>query len=171
MADAQEFVDFLVSCTRYQVWALAINWQHANPDDRANDLDDDEWCRQIRFELVGASYILPDSPKGLTQNANAAFLGRFQLQSWRFVLPDAYHEICRIMTAENLASRDCVYFLCRLPVVVEASNQTAFADRFPWNLTVVPGSQQASLKNIIRAYRDFCKVGSKCFELAVYSMY
>ena len=120
---------------------------------------------------VPLTYILSDLPKGLAQNANAAFLGRFQLQSWRFVLPDAYREICRIMTAENLASRDCVYFLCRLPVVVEASNQTAFADKFPWNLTAVPGSQQASLKKIIRAYRDFRKVGSKCFELAVYSMY
>ena len=121
MTDAQEFVDFLVSRTRYWVWALAINQQHANPDDWANDLDDDEWCRQFRFKLVGASYILPDSPKGLAQNANAAFLDRFQLQSWRFVLLDAYREICRIMTAENLASRDCVYFLCRLPVVVDTT--------------------------------------------------
>jgi hypothetical protein len=160
MADAQEFVDFLVSRTRYRVWALAIDRQHANPDDWANDLDDDEWCWHFLLELVGASYILPGSPKGLAQNANATFLSCFQLQSWRFVLPDAYHEICRIMTAENLASRDRVYFLCRLPVVVEASNQTAFADRFPWNLTAVLGSQQASLKNIIQAYRDFCKVGS-----------
>ena len=58
MADAQEFVDLLVSRTRYRVWALAIDRQHANPDDRANDLDD-EWCRQFRLELVGASYLYP----------------------------------------------------------------------------------------------------------------
>jgi hypothetical protein len=170
IAEGQEFVDLLVSRTCYRVWALAIDRHSANPDGPADDADE-AWCQDFLLELVCASSILPGSARGLSQNANAAFLGRFQLQSWRFVLPDIYREICRIMAVENMGPRDRVFLLCKLPAVADASDQTAFADRFPWNLTAVPGSQQARWKEIIQAYRRFHKVGSNCFKMAANNIF
>ena len=169
IAEAQEFIDFLVSHTRYRVWALTLDRNSANVDDRVDD-SDVAWCSDFRMELVCVSVCFLSPLTDFAQNAHTAFLGCFQLQNWRFVLPDVYREICRIMNVE-MSPSDHVFLLCRLSVVVDASDQTAFADRFPWKLTAVPRSHPANLKKIIRAYRKFRQVCCNYFDMAANDMY